>query len=77
MFSQNEKSPQKGRKYLQMSDQQGINLQNMQQLMKLNIKKKTNIPNQKISGRYKYTFLQRKHTGSREEHEKTLNITNY
>ena len=40
VFSQNEKSPQKGRKYLQMSDQQGINLQNMQQLMKLNIKKK-------------------------------------
>ena len=58
------------------SDQHGINLQNMQQLMQLNIKKKkkTNIPNQKIGGRSKYTFLQRRHTGGQEDHEKTLNI---
>ena len=39
--------------------------------------KQTNIPNQKIGGRSKYTFLQRRHTDGQEEHEKMLNITNY
>ena len=59
------------------SEQHGINLQNMQQLLQLNIKKKKkqiSIHNQKIGGRPKYTFLQRRHTGGQEEHEKTLNI---
>ena len=60
------------------SDQQGIKFQNMQQLMQLNIKKKQiSIPNQKIGGTSKYTFLQGRHTGGQEEHEKTLNITKY
>ena len=50
----------------------------MQQLMQLNIKKKQiSIPNQKIGGTSKYTFLQGRHTGGQEEHEKTLNITKY
>ena len=49
----------------------------MQQLLQLNIKKKKQIciRNQKIGGRPKYTFLQRRHTGGQEEHEKTPNIT--
>ena len=49
----------------------------MQQLLQLNIKKKkkqVSIRNQKIGGRPKYTFLQRRHTGGQEDHEKTLNI---
>ena len=58
-------------------EQHGIILQNMQQLLQLNIKKKkkqVSIRNQKIGGRPKYTFLQRRHTGGQEDHEKTLNI---
>ena len=59
------------------SEQHGINLQNIQQLLQLNIKKKISIHNQKIGGTPKYTFLQRRHTGGQEEHEKTLNITKH
>ena len=56
-------------------EQHGIILQNMQQLLQLNIKKKQiSICNQKIGGRPKYTFLQRRHTGGQDDHEKTLNI---
>ena len=58
------------------SEQHGINLQNMQQLLQLNIKKKKQIRicNQKIGGRPKYTFLPGRHTGGQEEQVKTLNI---
>ena len=49
----------------------------MQQLLKLNTEKKKQIciRDQKIGGRPKYTFLQRRHTGGQEERKKTLNIT--
>ena len=34
-------------------------------------------PNQKMGGRPKETFLQRRHTDSQQAHEKMLNIINY
>ena len=46
------------------------------QLMQLN-NKKNKQPNQKMGGRPKQTFLQRRHTDGQEAHEKTLNFTNY
>ena len=45
------------------------------QLMQLNIKMKQ--PNQKMGGRFKSTFLQRRYTDGQEAHEKMLNITKY
>ena len=44
--------------------------------MQLNIKKNKQ-PNQKMGGRPKYTFLQRRYTNGQQTHEKMLNITNY
>ena len=44
------------------------------QLMQLNIKKQ---PNQKMCGRPKWTFLNRRQTDGQQTHEKMLNITNY
>ena len=46
------------------------------QLMQLN-NNKTKQPNQKMSGRPKQTFLQRRHTDGQKAHEKMLNITDY
>ena len=46
------------------------------QLWQLNIKKNKQ-HNQKMGGRSKYTFLQRRHTDDEEAHEKILSITNY
>ena len=46
------------------------------QVMQLN-KQKNEKPNQKMGGRSKKTFLQRRHTGGQKAHETTLNITNY
>ena len=43
--------------------------------MQLNIKIKQ--PNQKMGGRFKQTFLQRRYTDGQEAHEKMLNITKY
>ena len=34
-------------------------------------------PNQKMGGRFKSTFLQRRYTDGQEAHEKMLNITKY
>ena len=44
--------------------------------MQLNIRK-TNNPNQKMSRRSKYTFLQRRHTDLQKVHELMLSITNH
>ena len=46
------------------------------QLMQLNIRK-TNNPNQKMGGRPKQTFLQRRHPDGQQAHEKTLNTAYY
>ena len=45
------------------------------QLIQLSIKKPNN-PIQKMSGRPKQTFLQRRHTDGQQAHEKMSNITN-
>ena len=47
------------------------------QFMQLNIKKTNKQPNQKMGGRSKQTFLQRRHTDGQEAHEKMLNINNH
>ena len=46
------------------------------QLMQLNIKK-TNNPIKKMGGRFKQTFLQRRHTDGQKAHEKMLNTASY
>ena len=46
------------------------------QLMQLNIKKNKQ-PNQKMCGRPKQTFLQRRRIDGQQTHEKMLNITNH
>ena len=46
------------------------------ELMQLNTRKNKQ-PNQKVGGRPKQMFLQRRHADSQEKHEKMLNITHY
>ena len=56
----------------------GINCQNMQIVRAAQYQKQTNKQsNQKVGGRSKWTFLQRRHTDGQEVHKKLLNITNY
>ena len=52
-------NPQNGRKYLQWSNWQGINLQNIK-ADHVTLYQKNKQPNQKVDGRSKYTFFQRK-----------------
>ena len=70
--------------------EQGIDLQKTKQFMQLN-NKKPKQPNQKMGGRSKQTFLQRRHTNGKQTnkqknktknkknptHEKMFNIINY
>ena len=62
---------------------QGINLQNIQKAPVAQYQKKKTISekntNQKMGGRPKQTFLQRRngHTDGQEAHEKMFSLTNY
>ena len=67
------------------SDQQGINLQNIQKTLEAQYQKNKQ-PNQNMGKRSKQTLLQRRHTDGQtppqnqnknETHEKMLNNTNY
>ena len=53
-----------------------INLQNIQATCAAQ-NQKNNIPNQKVKGRLKQTFLQRRHTNVQQIHEKILIIAHY
>ena len=66
-------NPQNGKKYLQ-TDQQGINLQNIQTAHAAPYKKQT--PIKKWVQDLKRHF-QRIHTDGQQEHDKILNISNY
>ena len=65
-----------GENICKWSHQQGINLQNIQTVNAAQYQK-TKQPNQKMGGRAKETFLQRRHTDGQEAHAKMLSITNY
>ena len=69
-------NPHNGRKSLQMKQQTGINLQNMQttHATQCQIAKK---PNQKMGKGSKWIFIQRRHTDVLKAHEKMLSVTNY
>ena len=53
-----------------------INLQNIQ-VAHVAQYHKNKQPNQKVGGRPKQTFLQKRHTGVQQTHKKMLNITHY
>ena len=65
------------------SNWQGINLKNIQKAPVAQYQKKKTISekntNQKMGGRPKQTFLQRRngHTDGQEAHEKMFSLTNY
>ena len=60
------------------SNGQGIDLQNIQTAHEAQYQKQTNKqPNQKMSKRFKQTFLQKRHIDGQKGQEKMLNITNY
>ena len=40
-------------------------------------KKKKKQPDQNVAGKPKQTFLQRRHTGGQQTHQKMLNISHY
>ena len=65
-----------GENICKRSNGQRINLQNIQAAHATQYNKNKQ-PNQKICGRPKQTFLQRRHTDGQQTHEKMLNITNY
>ena len=57
-------------------DWQGLNFQNIQ-IAHTTQCQKNKIFNQKMGRTLKQTFLQRRHTGSQQGHEKMLNTANY
>ena len=61
------------------SNWQGINLQSIQKAPVAQKKKKKKQPNQKMGGRPKQTFLQRRNglKDGQEAYEKMFNLTNY
>ena len=61
------------------SNWQGINLQNIQKAPVAQYQKKNKQPNQKMDGRPKQTFLQRRngYADGQEAHEKMFSLTIY
>ena len=74
---QNEKTTHRmGENICKWCNWQRINLQNLQIAYAAQYQKNKQ-PNQKMGRRPKQTFLQRRHTGGQEAHEKMLNVANY
>ena len=65
-----------GENICKQSNQQGINLQNIQTAHAA-LCQKNKQPNQKMGRSSEQTFLQRRHTDGQKAQEKMLNITNY
>ena len=57
-------------------NQKGVNLLNIQSAHAVQYPKSKQ-PNQKMSGRYKYTFHKRRRTDDQQKYGRMLNITNY